>query len=245
VAFVIARGTRFHTVDLGTSGPAVVMLHGLFTGSVASWYLTVAPILAARCRIRLIDWRGHGLSERTPSGYGSTQMADDLDALTADLEPFAVVGHSFGAIVATRFAIAQPDRVRKVVLVEPPVAENARPWWTSDESAAAREQARAAADGSRGSRRSSLALGLVEETTLLAELEAEPALTAADMRALAQVPTLIVVGSESLYREAAEGIARCGPAMTCEILPGGHEIHIEARRPLADILAGFLEVSDG
>ncbi|WP_433716052.1 alpha/beta fold hydrolase [Nocardia sp. CA-084685] len=242
--FVTARGARFHTVELGTSGPLVVMLHGLFTGSVASWYLTVAPLLAARCRIRLIDWRGHGLSERTPSGYGSTHMASDLDALTADLEPFAVVGHSFGAIVASRFALTHRDRVTRIVMVDPPLAERARPWWTPDESSQALEQARTAAVESCGNRRAGLALGLVEETTLLAELEAEPALTATDLRELARIPTLIAVGSQSRYRAVAEGMARDQSAMTCRVLPGGHDLHVESRRPLADIVSNFLGVTD-
>src|SRR3954470_13216368 len=99
--FTIARDTRFHVMDLAAdpAGEPVVMLHGLFTGSVASWYLTAAPAVAARRRVRLLDWRGHGLSERTRTGYGASAMADDLDALTADLPPFAIAAHSYGCVV--------------------------------------------------------------------------------------------------------------------------------------------------
>ncbi|MEV4236182.1 MULTISPECIES: alpha/beta hydrolase [unclassified Nocardia] len=246
MAFVTARGARFHTVELGSSGPRVVMLHGLFTASLASWYLTVAPALAARTRIRLIDWRGHGLSERTQSGYGSNQMARDLAALTEDLDRFAIVGHSFGAIVAVRFALAQPDRVTRMALVDPPLADGARPWWTRDESRLTREQARAASPRPGGQNRAGLALcRLIEETSILSELEAEPPLSGVGLRELAQIPTLMVVGAESPYRAAAEGIAQGSPGMFLRVLPGGHDLQVAAKRPLADLLVSFLEVPDG
>ncbi|MFE3055846.1 alpha/beta fold hydrolase [Nocardia sp. NPDC059239] len=245
MTFVTARGARFHTVELGSSGPRVVMLHGLFTGSLASWYLTVAPALAARTRIRLIDWRGHGLSERTPSGYGSGQMARDLAALTEDLERFAVVGHSFGAIVAVRFALAQPGRVTRMALVDPPIADGARPWWTPDESLLTREQARAASPSGLQNRAGLALCRLIEETTILSELEAEPPLSGMDLRELARIPTMIVVGAESPYRAAAEGLAEGRPGMSCRVLPGGHDLPVTARRPLVDLLTGFLEVPGG
>ena len=73
MVYVRARGTRFHVVELGadTGLPPVVMLHGLFTGSAASWYFTAAPAIARFRAVRLIDWRGHGLSERTATGYAT------------------------------------------------------------------------------------------------------------------------------------------------------------------------------
>ncbi|MFC4912707.1 alpha/beta fold hydrolase [Actinomadura gamaensis] len=127
MAYVRARGVRFHVVDLGrdTGRAPVVMLHGLFTGSAASWFFTVAPALARTRRVRLPDWRGHGLTERTPTGYDTATMADDLAALTADLPPFAIAGHSYGATVAVRFARAHPGRATALALVDPPFANTA------------------------------------------------------------------------------------------------------------------------
>jgi hypothetical protein len=55
---------------------------------------------------------------------------------------------------------------------------------------------------------------------------------------------LIAVGSQSRYRAAAEGMARDQSAMTCRVLPGGHDLHVESRRPLADIVSSFLGVTD-
>ena len=112
---------QLHTTDLG-AGPALVMVHGLLVGSLASWYLTAAPALARTHAVRLYDLRGHGRSTRPPTGYDTRTMAGDLAALAADLPgPIDVVGHSYGALVALRFAQAHPTRVRRLSLVEAPL----------------------------------------------------------------------------------------------------------------------------
>src|SRR5262249_25639953 len=105
---VVARSVRFHTQELGAGErPSVVMLHGLLIGSLASWYFTAAPALAERRRVLLYDLRGHGRSERTADGYDVATMASDLAELAApfDARPIDLVGHSFGALVALRFAL--------------------------------------------------------------------------------------------------------------------------------------------
>lgn len=140
--FVHTRNARFHVIDLNPASrpppvkPAaaavpprarraaqrepVVMLHELFTGSAASWFFTIAPAVARTRRVRLPDWRGHGMSERTATGYGAAAMAADLAELTADLPPFAIAGHGHGASVAVRFALAHPGRVTRLALIDPP-----------------------------------------------------------------------------------------------------------------------------
>ncbi|MFC6884663.1 MULTISPECIES: alpha/beta hydrolase [Actinomadura] len=130
MSFVHTRDARFHVIDLTPAKPAaprralrrepVVMLHELFTGSAASWFFTIAPAVARTRRVRLPDWRGHGMSERTATGYGAAAMAADLAELTADLPPFAIAGHGHGASVAVRLALAHPGRVTRLALIDPP-----------------------------------------------------------------------------------------------------------------------------
>jgi pimeloyl-ACP methyl ester carboxylesterase len=86
VPTVEARGLRFHTQQLGRAGTPVVMLHGLFTGSLASWWFTAAPALGRAHTVRLLDLRGHGLSDCPPDGYDTATMVDDVLALTDDLD---------------------------------------------------------------------------------------------------------------------------------------------------------------
>jgi len=117
---VNANGIGLHVQEIG-AGPPVVMVHGLLIGSLASWYFTAAPALAKDHRVRVYDLRGHGRSERAKTGYDVRTLATDLAALTSDLGVVDVVGHSWGALVALRFALDHPARVRRLVLVEAPL----------------------------------------------------------------------------------------------------------------------------
>ena len=97
------------------------MLHGL-NDTLAAWYYTTAPVLAANHEVLLYDLRGHGRSERPGSGYSLAAQASDLDALLAELGTAAVtlVGFSYGALVALRFAIDYAPRVQRLILIEAP-----------------------------------------------------------------------------------------------------------------------------
>ncbi len=127
---VEANGLTFHVQELG-QGPPVAMIHGMFLGNLASWYFSVAPILAGEHRVLMYDLRGHGRSERATTGYDLDTQAADLRALTArfDGQPLDLVGHSYGGLVALRFAVDHPERVRRLAIVEAPlppqqIAEN-------------------------------------------------------------------------------------------------------------------------
>ena len=83
------------TIAAAGRGPRIVLLHGMFVGTLANWYFTVAPVLARDHRVLLYALRGHGLSERPPAGYGIPSMAEDLAGLlksVAGAEPVTVVG---------------------------------------------------------------------------------------------------------------------------------------------------------
>ncbi|MCA1601954.1 MAG: alpha/beta hydrolase [Acidobacteria bacterium] len=112
----LVNGINVHYQIKG-DGPDVVLVHGL-TSTLAVWYTTILPALARDFRVTVYDLRGHGLTDLTPSGYTSREMAEDLVALMdhVGVEKARVVGHSFGGSVGLHLALLHPDRVDGVVL---------------------------------------------------------------------------------------------------------------------------------
>ena len=117
---VAPRGLRLRLCEWGTPGaePPVVILHG-FLEQGAAWE-RVAEQLPGRYIIAP-DQRGHGLSEHIGAGgfYHFWDYVSDLDALVTSLGGTVdLVGHSMGGTVATYFAGARSDAVRRLVIVE-------------------------------------------------------------------------------------------------------------------------------
>lgn len=117
-----ANGVELHYLTMG-QGPNLVMLHG-FLGNQAVWHLRIAPQLRRQFRVLTYDLRGHGYSEVTPAGYTAADLAEDLRGLldALGIERTIVVGHSYGADVALYFALKYPERVDRLVALEPGLA---------------------------------------------------------------------------------------------------------------------------
>lgn len=98
----------WHVQDLG-SGPVVLLLHG--AGGASHSFRHLAPLLAARARVIMVDLPGQGFTVLSPGARCSVDaMAEDLAALVAqqDWQPVAVIGHSAGAALALRLAELRP-----------------------------------------------------------------------------------------------------------------------------------------
>jgi pimeloyl-ACP methyl ester carboxylesterase len=118
MAYVESQGgAQIHWTSLG-KGPPVVLIMGLGCSS-ALWF-RVAPRLARRHRVILLDNRGVGLT-RTAAAvvHRVPHMAADVAAvLDAAGEPEAhVVGFSMGGMIAQQFAVDFPGRVRSLTLL--------------------------------------------------------------------------------------------------------------------------------
>jgi pimeloyl-ACP methyl ester carboxylesterase len=113
----LESGVRLHYLDWGGSGRPIVLLHGL-ASSCRIWDFT-APILAVHFRVLALDQRGHGLSDQ-PGSYTFADVTGDLAGFIEALgvEPPVVVGHSWGAGVALRFAADRPEMTSAIALVD-------------------------------------------------------------------------------------------------------------------------------
>lgn len=119
--FVEVDGMRLHYTEHGAdSARAVVLLHGNGAMAREMELSGMVECLAPRYRVIVFDRPGYGYSDR-PSGRPLTppaQAALILHALErlGVREP-VVLGHSWGAMVATAMGLAAPGSVRGLVLV--------------------------------------------------------------------------------------------------------------------------------
>src|SRR5919199_5684254 len=96
---------RLFVEELGSGFPLIV-LHG-GPGFDHSMFRPYLDPLADEFRLLYVDERGQGRSDRVdPSTLSLDVFARDVDLLAdaLELEAFALLGHSFGAIVATYHA---------------------------------------------------------------------------------------------------------------------------------------------
>ena len=111
---------RVHLLETGTGNPAVV-LHG--TGNSAGFLLPLLDQLHG-VQATAPDLPGVGLSDPVdlPRARYREAAVAWLDGLldTLELPSAALVGHSGGGVWALWYALAHPDRVRRLVLLGPP-----------------------------------------------------------------------------------------------------------------------------
>ncbi|HTO59471.1 MAG TPA: alpha/beta hydrolase, partial [Pseudomonadales bacterium] len=109
--------TAYH--DEGRGAP-LLLLHG-FTGSKLDFHDQIAWF-SDRYRVLAPDQRGHGESTNVgrEDGYSMDILVGDLagflDAL--DVERVHLLGHSMGGMVAMRFALKHPKRLKSLILMD-------------------------------------------------------------------------------------------------------------------------------
>ena len=115
-----------HVERYGHGGAAVVLLHGFGTCNFL-WRAVAPEITESGNTAYAIDLFGHGQSDRPlDADYGIAAQAEYLDAaMTAmRLSRAVIVGVDIGADIAMRLAANKPDRVEKLVLINPPAFDD-------------------------------------------------------------------------------------------------------------------------
>ena len=118
----MSAAAPLHTLSVGTAGPRIAFLHGLF-GQGRNWS-QIAKALAGPdgtgARSTLVDLPDHGRSpwsqEFSFEGYAAS-VADTLRGIDADAS-WVVVGHSLGGKTAMLLALQHPELVSRLVVVD-------------------------------------------------------------------------------------------------------------------------------
>jgi pimeloyl-ACP methyl ester carboxylesterase len=119
--FTDSDGERIYYESVGDSEPALVLCHGA-GGNHAVWYQQV-PVFARHRRVITWDHRGFGRSTARGGPTRPELAVRDLRAVLAAAgvqEPIDLVGQSMGGWTALGFALAEPARVRRLVLADTP-----------------------------------------------------------------------------------------------------------------------------
>ena len=124
--FIQINGLELHVKTLGQGEPVFVLLHG-FGASLYSWQPVMEPF-SQHGTLIAFDRPAFGLTERPLSWEGQNPYSPEAQValVVGLLDHFAVeqailVGNSAGGTVAMQVALAYPERVSALILVDPAV----------------------------------------------------------------------------------------------------------------------------
>ncbi|MEV0028478.1 alpha/beta hydrolase [Nocardia sp. NPDC050793] len=113
----MVAGARLRYLAQG-EGETLLLLHG-YPQNHSCWRAQISALAATR-RVIAPDWFGWGASDRPPGAdceYNSevALIPALLDAL--ELDRVDVAGHDYGGYLAVGFAVAHPDRLRRLAIL--------------------------------------------------------------------------------------------------------------------------------
>jgi pimeloyl-ACP methyl ester carboxylesterase len=230
----------------------VVFLHGMGTDSLASFYLTLAPpVAAAGINVISYDLRGHGKTDRPASGYTIADFVADLADLLDQLgvtRPVHLVGNSFGGTLAFSYAAEHSDRVRSIVCIESEPAteewaskmtqileytveflavEENYDWIEANFSAHHRRLARMAADR-------------IMTTSIAREVPLGPLLSIDEVAAI-ECPVLSILGSQGYQADDLTALTSLLPNGEVHVFDGqGHSVLVEQHKNVRELVLRWI-----
>lgn len=99
------------------AGPPLILLHGLF--GAAKNLGVIARGLAPHWRVVSLDLRNHGDSPHNAAMSYPIMASDVVETITAlGITTAALAGHSMGGKIAMHVALAHPDRITKLAVMD-------------------------------------------------------------------------------------------------------------------------------
>jgi len=111
---VVYEGGRGHA-------RSVLLVHGIGQGGARDWRETVGW-LQASFHVVAVDLPGFGASDKANALYSPGNYVRVLKHVADRFlhRPFALVGHSMGAVVSLRYAATYPQEVERLVVIDAP-----------------------------------------------------------------------------------------------------------------------------
>ncbi|TFF34144.1 alpha/beta fold hydrolase [Mucilaginibacter psychrotolerans] len=111
------NGVKLHYVEGGSGIPLICL-----PGWPQTWYSfkNIAPTLAQKYSVIVVDIRGMGASAKPEAGYDKKTMAKDIYDLIQHLNLGKVylLGHDIGGMVAMSMAFNYPESIAKLVIMD-------------------------------------------------------------------------------------------------------------------------------
>ena len=140
------NGLRMHVLEAGfetPDRPGVLLVHG-FPELAFSWRRIMPGLAAAGYHVIAPDLRGYGRTDGSDITYDNDlrpyRMMNEIRDMLGLVSAFGyrrinLIGHDFGALVASWCAVARPDIFRSVVLMSAPFGGTATlPFDTANET---------------------------------------------------------------------------------------------------------------
>ncbi|MCS7469120.1 alpha/beta hydrolase [Stieleria sp. ICT_E10.1] len=121
----ISETITLRVSEIGQGQP-IIFVHGS-VGDHTVWHEHLPEFALKGYRAISYSRRYNWPNENEPEpNHSAVVESDDLDRLaeTLGIRAFHLVGHSYGAYTALLFALDHPDKIRTLILAEPPIV----PW---------------------------------------------------------------------------------------------------------------------
>lgn len=230
------------------AGEPLVLVHGV--GTLGADWLFALPFLRERFAVMTMDRQGRG-SSGDAAAYSIDREAEDVLAVLEAVGGDLLVGHSYGALCSI-LAASRTDRLRRLVLYEPPLAIKTDWIGELDRLVVGGDHDAALSGFLRGADILEEQLEAIRSTRAWSVLlQAVPALPR-ELRAGAawrlpegpiRVPTLFLRGGDTVNPTYLEGFDRLAVIFTAarlQLIPGQRHIaHVFAPEEFAQAVSDF------
>ena len=123
-------GGSLYVRDYAGEGPTFVPMHG-FPDNLHIYDEVIPYLVGAGRRVVSFDFLGFGASDKPGAGYSFAQQMGDLEAVVAarGLDRIVPVAHDSSGLTAVNYALAHPDRVAALAILNSAYDEPAGVVW--------------------------------------------------------------------------------------------------------------------